>query len=71
MPVHNIEIANIFDEIADFLEIEDENPFRIRAYRNAARTVRGLGSELKEMVAAAEDLTELPGNRQRTGSQNS
>ena len=61
MPVHNIEIANIFDEIADFLEIEDENPFRIRAYRNAARTVRGLGSELKEMVAAAEDLTELPG----------
>ncbi len=61
MPVHNIDIANIFDEIADFLEIEDENPFRIRAYRNAARTVRGLGSELKDMVAAGEDLTELPG----------
>ena len=61
MPVHNIEIANIFDEIADFLEIEDENPFRIRAYRNAARTVRGLGSDLKDMVAAGEDLTELPG----------
>ena len=61
MPVHNIDIANIFDEIADFLEIEAENPFRIRAYRNAARTVRGLGSELKDMVAAGEDLTELPG----------
>ena len=61
MPVHNIEIAHIFDEIADFLEIEDENPFRIRAYRNAARTVRGLGSDLKDMVAAGEDLTELPG----------
>ncbi len=61
MPVHNIDIANIFDEIADFLEIEDENPFRIRAYRNAARTVRGLGSELKDMIAAGEDLTELPG----------
>jgi DNA polymerase (family 10) len=61
MPVHNIDIANIFDEIADFLEIEGENPFRIRAYRNAARTVRGLGSELKDMVAAGEDLTELPG----------
>jgi DNA polymerase (family 10) len=61
MPVHNIDIANIFDEIADFLEIEDENPFRIRAYRNAARTVRGLGSELKDMTAAGEDLTELPG----------
>jgi DNA polymerase (family 10) len=61
MPVHNIDIANIFDDIADFLEIEDENPFRIRAYRNAARTVRGLGSELKDMTAAGEDLTELPG----------
>jgi DNA polymerase (family 10) len=61
MPVHNIDIANVFDEIADFLEIEDENPFRIRAYRNAARTVRGLGSELKDMTAAGEDLTELPG----------
>lgn len=61
MPVHNIDIANIFDEIADFLEIEGENPFRIRAYRNAARTVRGLGAELKDMVADDADLTELPG----------
>ena len=43
MTVHNTDIADIFDEIADYLEIEDENPFRIRAYRNAARTVRGLG----------------------------
>ena len=61
MPVHNIDIANVFDEIADFLEIEGENPFRIRAYRNAARTVRGLGVELKDMVADNVDLTELPG----------
>jgi DNA polymerase (family 10) len=61
MPVHNIDIANIFDEIADFLEIEGENPFRIRAYRNAAGTVRGLGAELKDMVADNTDLTELAG----------
>ena len=61
MSVHNTDIAGIFDEIADFLEIEGENPFRIRAYRNAARTVSGLGSELKDMVAAGEDLTKLPG----------
>ncbi len=61
MPVHNTDIARIFDEIADFLEIEGENPFRIRAYRNAARTVSGLGQELKDMVAAGEDLTQLPG----------
>jgi DNA polymerase (family 10) len=61
MPVRNSDIADIFDQIADYLEIEGENPFRIRAYRNAVRTVSGLGSELKEMVAAGEDLKQLPG----------
>jgi len=61
MPVHNTDIADIFEQIADFLEIQGENPFRIRAYRNAAHSVSGLGTELKEMVAAGEDLTRLPG----------
>lgn len=61
MPVHNEDIAKIFEEMADLLEIEDANPFRIRAYRNAARTVRGLGCELTEMVAKGDDLTRLPG----------
>ncbi len=36
----NQAIAAIFNEIADLLEIEEANPFRVRAYRNAARTVR-------------------------------
>jgi len=62
MPIYNADIAEIFDEIADYLEIDkDENPFRVRAYRNAARTVRGLGAELKDLVAQKEDLTKLPG----------
>lgn len=61
MFVHNTDIADIFEQIADFLEIQEENPFRIRAYRNAAHSVSGLGTELKEMVAAGEDLTRLPG----------
>ena len=61
MPIYNADIADIFDEIADYLEIEGENPFRIRAYRNAARNVRGQGPELKDMVAQKEDLTRLPG----------
>ena len=38
MPVHNADIAAIFEEIADLLEIRGNNPFRIRAYRNAARS---------------------------------
>ncbi len=60
MSVTNAEIAAIFDRIADLLEIQDENPFRIRAYRNAARTVQGLSHSLAEMVQAGEDLEALP-----------
>lgn len=61
MPVHNADVAAVFDEIADLLEIEGSNPFRIRAYRNAARTLRDLPRDVSMMVAQGEDLTELPG----------
>ena len=61
MPIRNTDIADIFDAIADYLEIEGENPFKIRAYRNASRTIRGLGPELKELVAGGEEVTGLPG----------
>ncbi len=61
MPIHNADIAAIFEEIADLLEIQNENPFRIRAYRNAARQVEGMGVPVADMVAKGEDLTELPG----------
>ena len=61
MPIHNEDIAAIFDEIADLLEIEEANPFRVRAYRNAARTVRGYGREMAELVAEDFDLNTLPG----------
>jgi DNA polymerase (family 10) len=61
MPVHNADIAAVFDEIADLLEIEGSNPFRIRAYRNAARTLRDLPRDISAMLDRGEDLTELPG----------
>jgi DNA polymerase (family 10) len=61
MPVHNADIAAIFEEIADLLEIEGANAFRVRAYRNAARTVGELGGDIRTMVQLGEDLTELPG----------
>ncbi len=61
MPVHNADVAAIFDEIADLLEIQGANPFRIRAYRNAARMVQELGRDVRELLHRGEDLTELPG----------
>ena len=61
MPVHNADIAAIFDEVADLLEIENANPFRVRAYRNASRTLRDLDREVAAMIARGEDVTELPG----------
>jgi DNA polymerase (family X) len=59
--IHNADVAAVFNEIADLLEIGDENPFRIRAYRNAARVVESLPGEAAAMVASGADLTELPG----------
>ena len=61
MPVHNADVAAVFEEIADLLEIEGSNPFRIRAYRNAARTIRDLPRGVGAMLDEGEDLTELPG----------
>jgi DNA polymerase (family 10) len=61
MPVHNADVAAVFEEIADLLEIEGSNPFRIRAYRNAARTLRDIPREVGAMLDEGEDLTELPG----------
>ena len=57
--MENIEIADILGELGHLLEIQGSNPFRIRAYRNASRTVRGLTRPLSAMVDAGEDLTAL------------
>ncbi len=61
MPVHNTEIADLLDRLADLLEIEDANPFRVRAYRNAARTVRGHASSMSDLLEQGKDLSQLPG----------
>jgi len=61
MPVYNADIAEIFNKVADLLEIEGANPFRVRAYRDAARTFRGLSKSAAAMIADGEDLSALPG----------
>lgn len=55
----NVEIAKIFNEIADFLEILDENPFRIRAYRKAAKSIEAASTSVDEL--SEEELIKIPG----------
>ena len=61
MPVVNATISAIFDEIADLLDIQGANPFRVRAYRNAARTIGELGTDLHNLLARGTALTDIPG----------
>lgn len=58
--VHNADIAAIFEKLADLLEIEGANPFRIRAYRKAARQIANLPREAADMIEAGENLADLP-----------
>lgn len=55
----NHEIGEIFNEIADLLEIKNDNPFRIRAYRRAALSVEGLTRSAEEF--SKDELLQIPG----------
>lgn len=59
--MNNQEIARFLTEIADLLDIKGENPFRIRSYRNGARTVDDLAEDLTGMIADGKDLTKVAG----------
>lgn len=61
MSVHNTEIAEMFSRLAELLEIQGANPFRIRAYRKAAQTIEGLPHSVASMLAEGSDLSDLPG----------
>ena len=58
--MENAQVADIFDEIADLIELDEGNEYRIRSYRAAARTVRDLSQRLEDLVAQEEDLSEIP-----------
>ncbi len=58
--MRNSEIAKVFEDIADLLELKGENPFKIRAYQRAARSIDHLSVEV-EQLAAEDRLKEIPG----------
>lgn len=59
--MQNADIARLLGEVADLMEISAGNPFKVRAYRNAARTVADHPDPIAELVKGGEfDLTDLP-----------
>jgi DNA polymerase (family 10) len=60
--MNNVRIAEVFELIADLLEFRGENQFRVRAYRNGARTVRDYPEQMQSIVADPErKLTDIDG----------
>ena len=56
----NKSVASTLERIADLLEIKAENPFKVRAYRNAARMIEGLGTDIRRHVED-KNLSDMPG----------
>lgn len=58
----NQEIAAVFEQIADLLEFQGANPFRVRAYRNGARKIADLAERVADIVVDPNrKLTDLEG----------
>ncbi len=60
MHISNKEIAEVLNEIADYLEIQEKNEFRVRSYRNAARRISNLDKNITEMAKNKEDIESIP-----------
>ena len=56
----NLEVSEIFRDIAKILQIKGDNPFRIRAYERAAANIEGLSEDLERFIKE-DSLTEIPG----------
>ncbi|MBA7486686.1 hypothetical protein ES707_22247 [subsurface metagenome] len=59
-PMKNSEIARVFQDIADLLELKKENVFKLRAYQKVARSIEQLPVEVEQLVAE-DRLKEIPG----------
>jgi len=60
MRIYNNEIAQIFEDVADLLAIKGTDEFRIRAYKDAAITIRRQSQNIEDMVDQGKDLSKLP-----------
>jgi DNA polymerase (family 10) len=61
VPKTNADLAAAFEQTADLLDLQQANPFRVRAYRNAARLVGDLKLDLVAQIEQGQPLPKLPG----------
>jgi DNA polymerase (family X) len=54
--MRNVEVAALFHEIADLLELREENVFRVRAYRRAAQQLENLGEDAGDALSAGRKI---------------
>jgi DNA polymerase (family X) len=54
------EIAGILEQVAALLELKDENPFKVRAYINAARAIETFGGNIPDLQDD-EAVAKIPG----------
>jgi DNA polymerase (family 10) len=59
--VDNKSIAGIFYETADLMEIDGQDSFRIRSYRNAAEAIEALPQQISELISEPKQVLAIPG----------
>jgi DNA polymerase (family 10) len=59
--VDNKAIANLLYETADLLEIDGQDSFRIRSYRNAAQAIENHSQQIKDLIADPKQVLAIPG----------
>jgi DNA polymerase (family X) len=57
----NKAIAGILYETADLLEIDGQDSFRIRSYRNAAQAIEALPGQIADIIHEPKKVLEIPG----------
>jgi DNA polymerase (family 10) len=60
-PLDNKALATILHETADLMEVNNDDPFRVRSYRRAAEAVESLGQQVSDLIADPKKLLEVPG----------
>jgi DNA polymerase (family X) len=61
--IDNVEVARVLQQIADMLEFQNENPFKLRSYQMAAETIGSMGTPITDIAArgGASELQKIPG----------